>query len=183
MNCPVSVNYGLSERTNIAFSRVSDDGNSLVYDIDPIYGQTERNQVGQNQHELLGTSYWNHTMPLIRYCTQDLAEVSGNTITHLDGRVQEVLIGRMGEEVPGFSIKIDPYTWEYIDTYQVVQSKKGELLIQIVPKKTLPHGFMQRLASSQEARLGDMFTIEFVVVKQVSKSARAKQQLIISTLR
>jgi phenylacetate-CoA ligase len=180
LNCPVSVNYGLSERTNLAFSRPTEAG--FVYELDPLYGVSETCVDEHGLTELVGTSYWNRAMPLIRYRTQDLVRLEGNTILEMEGRVQEVLVGRNGERLPGFSIKIDEYTWEHVDAYQVAQYEPGRLVIRIISRHTLPTGFGERLLESQRLRLGDMFELRLEEVPELERSQKGKQRLIVSHL-
>jgi phenylacetate-CoA ligase len=181
LGCPVSLNYGLSERSNLAFSRETSAG--LVYDLDPLYAVSETCQDEEGATELVGTMYWNRAMPLIRYRTQDLVRLDGNVIVELQGRVQEVLVGRGGERIPGFSIKIDEYTWEHVDAYQVVQTERGHLLLKVVPRAdALPESFAERLLASQRSRLGDIFEITLEETRAMDRTPRGKQRLIVSHL-
>jgi len=67
----ISVNYGLSERTNLAIAHFTSDVDDLAFKLDDVYGVSENRQDDEGYSEIVGTSYWNRTMPLIRYCTQD----------------------------------------------------------------------------------------------------------------
>ena len=85
------------------------------YHVDPHYGFTELLMGGQEVEvgeigEMVGTSFWNTTTPFIRYRTKDFAKKGSNgcescglkykLLDSIDGRLQDVLIGREGRYVP-----------------------------------------------------------------------------------
>ncbi|EEF22822.1 conserved hypothetical protein, partial [Ricinus communis] len=130
-DCPVSLNYGLSERTNLAFATCTGT-ESPAYRFQPLYGWSENRWDG-TRAEIVGTSLWNDVMPLIRYRTGDYGVIdAGGHCAAIDGRAQEFLIDRAGNRIPGLSIVIDEATWDFVRLYQVRQRRPGEIVLAVV---------------------------------------------------
>ena len=86
------------------------------YRLNPLYGYFE-NRCVEGQFEIVGTSFWNDVMPLIRYCTKDFGFIGKNgELEKIDGRAQEFLIDKLGSRIPGLSIVIDEPTWNFVNT-------------------------------------------------------------------
>jgi len=104
---PVSINYGLTERTNIAFANYV-EGQPLSYRFNELYGLTELVPKNIGSSEIVGTSLWNDVFPLIRYRTADhIGAAMTDGGFEIVGRNQEFLVTRFGSRVPGLSIVID----------------------------------------------------------------------------
>jgi phenylacetate-CoA ligase len=132
--CPISISYGLTERTNLAFAdcRRAQIGE---YRFEPLYGITE-NRWDKGHAEIVGTSCWNDVMPLIRYRTDDFGVIDGSgTCAAIDGRGNEFLVDRSGNPVPGLLITIDAATWEDVRLCQVCQSKPGAITLLVVARR------------------------------------------------
>jgi phenylacetate-CoA ligase len=130
---PVSISYGLTERTNLAFA--SHDGTTASqYQFQALYGWNE-NRVRLGRHEIVGTSLWNETMPLIRYCTGDYAVVdSHGRCGGIEGRLQEFVLDRHGNRLPGLMIALDACTWHFIKACQLYQRECGKVTLRVVPR-------------------------------------------------
>ena len=177
--CPVSLNYGLSERTNLAFADCADDG-AGVYRFQPLYGWSENRSDG----EIVGTSLWNDVMPLIRYRTGDYGIIDAHgRCAAIDGRSQEFLVDRSGRRIPGLAIVIDEATWDFVRLYQVRQRRPGEITLAIVPR----HGSLsadQRafVLDAQRRRWGGFFDIALQVESDIPLGANGKRKLVVSGL-
>lgn len=131
---PVSINYGMTERTNIAFRELR-DGRFSPYKLESLYGFSE-NRLQNGLFEIVGTSVWNDVMPLVRYRTADYGHIASNgMIRQLDGRGQDYLVDRNGHRIAGQMIRIDDRSWRFLRTYQVRQSRPGECKILVVPRE------------------------------------------------
>jgi phenylacetate-CoA ligase len=180
--CPISLNYGLSERTNLAFA--SHDGTGLSdYVFQPLYGWTE-NRMDEDRLEIVGTSLWNDVMPLIRYRTGDYGSVDARGhCPAIDGRGHEFLVDRSGRRIPGLAIVIDEATWDFVRLYQVRQRHAGEITLAVVPR----HGSLssdQRafLLDAQRRRWGGFFDISLQVEHDIPLAPNGKRKLVISAL-
>jgi phenylacetate-CoA ligase len=177
-DCPISVNYGLTERTNIAFANYR-DGVSSPYKFESLYGFSE-NRGPDN--EIVGTSLWNDVMPLIRYCTKDFGLINKNgDCESLNGRDQEFLVDRFGNRIPGLSIVIDEVTWDFIQFYQIQQKRAGHIVIAVVPRNgvlTLENA--KFVLDAQIKRWGSFFDISLEEVIDIPLSANGKRRLVVS---
>ncbi|NCT83623.1 MAG: hypothetical protein GXC94_10790 [Comamonadaceae bacterium] len=177
---PIIVNYGLTERTNIAFARY-EPGQPLRYRFDALYGISE-NRDWQGQPEIVGTSLWNDVMPLIRYATRDFGRIDAQGVCErLEGRAQEFLVDRQGAKLPGLAIVIDELTWDFVRLYQVQQERPGAIRIAVVPREA-PLSEAQRafVLDAQLRRWGSFFDVELVEVDDIPPAPNGKRQLVVS---
>ena len=93
--------------------------NTLTYELNPIYGHSENYSTDISDYEIVGTSYWNKVMPLVRYCTKDYGKIENNTIAMLEGRSQEFLVTKNDDRLPGMSVSIDKFIDKIIPTFDV----------------------------------------------------------------
>ena len=185
--CPVSLNYGLSERTNLAFADYDGDGAGEAvlgdYRFEPLYGWSENRADGERL-EIVGTSLWNDLMPLIRYRTGDYGRIdAAGGCAGIDGRGQEFLVDRAGRRIPGLAIVIDEATWDFVRLYQVRQRRPGEITLAVVPR----HGGLtadQRafVLDAQLRRWGGFFDIALQVESDIPLAPNGKRKLVVSAL-
>lgn len=178
--CPVSVNYGLCERTNLAFASHS-GGTLSPYRFEPLYGWSE-NHMADGRAEIVGTSLWNDVMPLIRYRTGDYGVIDADGYcANLDGRGHEFLVDRYGNRIPGLAIVIDEATWDFVRLYQVRQYRPGAVALAVVGR----HG---RLSTSQKSflleaqlrRWGGFFDISLEEESDIPLAPNGKRKLVVS---
>ncbi|MFC4930487.1 AMP-binding protein [Massilia sp. GCM10023247] len=132
-DAPVSISYGLTERTNLAFA-VHDEAGASPYQFQALYGWTE-NRLSHGCHEIVGTSLWNEVMPLIRYCTGDYALIGPDgRCDDIDGRLQEFVLDRHGNRLPGLTIALDACAWHFIKACQLYQRERGKVTLRVVPR-------------------------------------------------
>ncbi len=179
---PVSLNYGLSERTNLAFLNVDECGTS-DYMFQQLYGWNENRMDGERA-EIVGTSLWNDVMPLIRYRTGDYGRIDADgRCPVIDGRGHEFLVDRAGKRIPGLAIVIDEVTWDFVRLYQVRQARAGEITLAVVPR----HGSLnpeQRafVLDAQLRRWGGFFDISLQEENDIPLAANGKRKLVVSSL-
>lgn len=134
--------YGHSERAVIAFDNIKDEN----YTLDLLYGYTEiidednKNIIleSHKEGEIVTTSFWNKSMPFIRYKTGDNAVSSGeyDSLKKISGRKSEYFIDKNSNRVL-FTWADEPF-WsckEKVDTYQYVQNEIGKCQLKIVKSK------------------------------------------------
>ena len=177
--CPVSVNYGLCERTNLAFAGF-ERGEGTPYAFQPLYGWTE-NRMDAGRAEIIGTSLWNDVMPLIRYRTGDYGLVGADgSCPAIDGRGHEFLVDRYGNRIPGLAIVIDEATWDFVRLYQVRQPQAGVISLAVVGR----HGALTRtqknfLLDAQLRRWGGFFDISLEEETDIPLAANGKRRLVV----
>ena len=169
---PVVILYGLGERTNLAWGSLRDG--EITYEFERAYGYSENFRHDNGAHEIVGTSYWNDVMPLIRYRTQDYGEIRDGVMRNLEGREQEFLVTRSGARIPGFSIVIDQFTWDYVEVFQVVQKEKGRVEFRIKPRPQYHEGIGDAILASHQAKWGDFFDLSLVLTDHIERTPSGK---------
>lgn len=136
--------YGHSEACIFAFSKE----NSREYMCSPFYGLTEvLNKEGKQVKmgsvgEIVVTGFYNYAMPFIRYRTGDMAVYGGTKdgvviLKELWGRTQDYVYGANEEKVPLTGLVFGQHykAFRNIKKWQIIQFKKGSVLIKVVPDK------------------------------------------------
>jgi phenylacetate-CoA ligase len=177
---PVLINYGLSERSNFAWSNYHNG--ELTYRLVPVYGWSENRYDPNGYPEIVGTTYWNDIMPFIRYRTQDYGLIENGTIRKIEGRAQSFLITRDGRKVPGTPIDIDKQYWEHVDSLHIVQNELGQLEFHIVPRSKFSSDIENKILMSSRKKWGDLFDINTVLTESKFQTASGKQMMIVSKL-
>ncbi|UMR28361.1 hypothetical protein MJ904_14380 [Massilia sp. MB5] len=179
--CPISISYGQSERTNLAFASYH-GGVFQPYRFEPLYAVTENRLQGETA-EIVGTSLWNDVMPLIRYCTNDFGLVRADGVCEkLEGRDQEFLIDRFGNRIPGLSIVIDEVTWDFVRLYQVRQQQAGAIRLAVVGKHGALSGEQREFVlGAQLKRWGSFFDIDLEEVADIPLAPNGKRKLVDTT--
>jgi phenylacetate-CoA ligase len=111
--------------------------------------KTDESKNINNVYNIISTSLWNFSMPLIRYDSEDLAQLDGSKcscgrnlplITRIIGRDADIIEGTNGVRVsPSSAVhfwkyKIAPYL-EDVKYAQIVQDSKEYLKIKLIAKK------------------------------------------------
>ncbi|MDD3945363.1 MAG: hypothetical protein PHS38_11695 [Bacteroidales bacterium] len=136
-NCSVISFYGHSERLIIAPTLGEF---AQVYEIDPYYGFFELvHKNGENitkeniRGEIIGTSFDNFAMPLIRYKTEDSCSYKLYTyngkkqINSIEGRwTRDFIWGKNEEKLSLTAINFHSSIFDNINSYQFIQDKKGQ---------------------------------------------------------
>lgn len=176
----ISVNYGLTERTNIAFAKYQ-NGKLGPYIFQDLYGISE-NRTVNGREEIVGTSLWNDVMPLIRYCTNDFGAIDDQSYCWtIEGRNQEYLIDRFGNRIPGLSIVIDEVTWDFVRFYQVRQTEAGRISIAVVPRSgPLTEAQASFILGAQLKRWGSFFDISLEQVADIPLTSGGKRRLVVT---
>jgi phenylacetate-CoA ligase len=182
-DAPISDLYGLTERTNMAFLRESESGEDFYYRLVDTYGYSENYRDEHGNDEIVGTSYWNFAMPLIRYRTQDLGSIDENgIIRRLQGRAQDFIIDKKGRRIPALSVNIQKYTWDYVNIYQLVQDKAGDLIVRFVPKPNFTEAIKESILDYLRRDYEEFFDVHLEVVKDIARTESGKRRFMISNL-
>ena len=177
----VSISYGLTERTNLAFA-LHADGHTSPYRFEPLYGRTET-PARDERSEIVGTSLWNEVMPLIRYRTADCAAIdAAGQCTAIEGRLQEYVLDRHGNRLPGLMIALDACTWNFIKSCQLYQREPGKVLLRIVPRRPLSHADRSALLASPRRYWGCAMEFDVVEVPAIPAAPGGKQRFVVNEL-
>ena len=187
--CPVYPFYGQSER--VAWAGECDEKN--IFHTFPGYSFCEiltadsipvkSGECG----EITGTGFWNYSMPLIRYATDDTArlleESSGKyyhtiTLDQLHGRRKSGVYGKDNVWISSASLELYDSIFEYITAYQYYQREPGKLEILIVPNCNWQSNMADKLLASHRELLGDAMDMKVILTDDIPCTSGGKRLLI-----
>lgn len=173
--------YGTAEATGGAFE--CECGN---LHIDEEYAAMELCSIGNNQFKILGTSFSNYAMPLIRYDTNDIVTVNqepcqcgrkSRTIKNIDGRDEDYITLKNGTKIG----RIDHIFKDIVGIReaQIRQYVEGEIEILIVKNKYYSTSQQRLLEQNINKYLGQ---IDFIIkyVDTIRKTKSGKLRFVIS---
>ena len=180
----IIASYGLSERSVLAFTELDEKKqDKIYYKLNNIYGYTENLIDEFGNPEIIGTSYWNTVMPLIRYRTQDFGEIENGVIKRLDGRAQEYLITKSNHKISGLIIDIENILdWRFVESCQVIQNEIGKLVIRIVPKPDFNDGVKNIILEQLENKWNHLFDFSIEIVNKISRANSGKFRMYINNI-
>ena len=177
----VSISYGLTERTNLAFA-LHAHGHTSPYRFEPLYGHTET-LTHDGRDEIVGTSLWNEVMPLIRYRTADCATIdAAGQCTAIEGRLQEYVLDRHGNRLPGLMIALDACTWDFIKSCQLYQREPGKVLLRVVPRRPLSQADFSALLAKPRRYWGMAMEFDCIEVPEIPPAPGGKRRFVVNEL-
>lgn len=137
---PSQAFYGHTERCVMAYEK---KGLKNVYHPFQTYGFTEVQKRDDGHYDLIGTSYFNHASPLIRYNTNDIVDnpcfVDGilESFEIIEGRSGQFVKDKNGRDISltGLLMGRHHQLFDYCDHIQITQKEQGKAIILYVPKE------------------------------------------------
>lgn len=187
--CRVSSFYGHSERLVFAPS----DGSLESFTPDLNYGYfelidqngrviKENNVIG----EIVGTSYDNDAMPLIRYKTGDFTsyiDFQTKTFGPITGKWgQMFLVGRNNEEISLTSLNLHSKELDDILKLQFVQKEKGKVTVYLILRKNDKKNDLKLIEKLLTDRVGSIILFKAVKCEKLEVNSRGKAPLIINSI-
>jgi len=180
--------YGHSERVVLAGQgRTS---NHLYFW--PTYGYAELGEPNEEGLcEVIGTSFHNLAMPLIRYRTGDYvrlparldAELPGLEVEAVVGRDYEFLVSRTGRRISLTAINMHDGIFDGLLAVQFRQERRGEVEFRFQPGAQWSRQRVDAIRSGLLKKLGDDFTIRLLEVDGVEKTQTGKHKWLITSLK
>ncbi|MDZ4406201.1 hypothetical protein [Prosthecobacter sp.] len=174
--------YGHSERVVLAAQgRTS---NHLHFW--PTYGFVEFGEANADGHrEIIGTSFHNHVMPLIRYRTGDLAKMTNDeggmtsaVVSEVVGRDYEFLISATGRRISLTAINMHDNIFDGLLAVQFFQERPGEVECRFQPGPQWQSSRAEAMRAGLLKKLGDDFTLTLREVQEVEKTSAGKHKWI-----
>jgi phenylacetate-CoA ligase len=138
--------------------------------------------------ELVGTSFHNYAMPLIRYRTQDYGIIGKNNcdcgrkyqiLEDVEGRLQEFIVTKDNRLISicvmgaaHFDIS------ESVHDSQYYQDKPGQIIFRVVPRKDYGSEDRKKIMDTLEEKARGSFTVEIQEVDRIKKSSTGKHIMI-----
>lgn len=188
--CRVYSWYGHSERVVLA----GEGRQSRSYYFWPTYGYVEFGPPdATGLREVIGTSFHNRVMPLIRYRTGDYVRVHDPerdgpreypwaAVSAVEGRVQEFLVTAAGCRVALTSMMIHTHDFDGLYAIQFVQDRPGRAVVRYVPGPRFRDEQLVAIERVMHLKLGQDFDLTMRAVAEVEKTPRGKGRWLISSL-
>lgn len=189
-NCKVASFYGHSERLIFAPNL-----NGLLndYTLDNCYGFTElldkkRSTINKNniEGEIIGTSFDNYMMPLIRYSTNDFTsykDINKSKINLIKGRwEQEYLIGIGDTKISLAAINLHSDVFKNIAKYQYYQTEIGISQINCIVNNDFSKEDIYILEKELNKKTKNVLKFKVNIVNELELSSRGKFKQLISNL-
>ena len=187
-SCKVMSFYGHSERLIIAPSY----GVTTNYRVDQRYGFFEL--IGKDgeaittntvEGEMVGTSFDNYAMPLIRYRTGDytsFVDIDNQVVSGVAGRWgQDVLLGLNHEEVTLTALNIHSDVFSNVTNYQFFQKHKGKVTIRVLPGVGFSPECEQAILKAHQVKVNGVITFSIEKVDRLKTSVRGKYLRVVNS--
>lgn len=188
--------YGQSERVSLAFARSADSFHFV-----PAYGRVELvlspddpvDELGRAVR-IIGTSYWNGAMSLVRYDTGDRAIVPAHAdddmleaislgllpFPGIAGRIEEYVLSPAGTRICALSTL--PRELPGLLQIQIVQEALDALTIRVRAQPGFGEEGRGRLLANARLRIPPQMRIDLVEVDEVERTPQGKAPLVIRRL-
>ena len=184
-NCKVSAFFGHSER--LIFAPL-DDISHDNYQVNKYYGLTElidkskETIITENTNgELIGTSFDNYAMPLIRYKTGDYTSYKNynkQLLNLIEGRWDnEYISGKNGLQLTLTALNMHSDIFKNCINFQFLQKREAEAELLIVPKKEFNEQDKDNILNALNKKAGHAikFTIKTVPSLVLTKRGKTKK--------
>ena len=186
-NCRVYRWYGHSERVALA----GEGKDSEHFHFWPSYGYVEFGDPDPDGfQEVIGTSFHNHVMPLIRYRTGDYVKLTDDgagefpwpTAVEVAGREQEFLVSKSGRRISLTAFNMHSDVFDDLYAVQFFQEEPGIAELRYVPGPGFKDSRLDAIRTAVQVKLGDDFQFEMRRVADTEKTSRGKHKWLVSNL-
>lgn len=188
--CRVYRWYGHSERVVLA----GEGRKSELFYFWPTYGFVEFGTPNEDGLcEVIGTSFHNLAMPLIRYRTGDYVRLANPrtdgelefpwpAASAIDGREQEFLVSASGRRISLTAFNMHDTIFDDLYAVQFYQEERGKTEFRFVPGPNFSRTRLPDIEAGIRLKLGDDFTVMLREVAETEKTSRGKHRWIVSKL-
>ncbi len=180
--------YGHSERVVLAGQGRSSDHLHFW----PTYGHVEFGEPDvDGNREIVGTSFHNHVMPLIRYRTGDYARMpvaTGNefpwpAVEAVVGRDYEFLVSATGRRISLTAINMHDRIFDGLLAVQFHQEKQGAVECRFQAGPQWPRDREEAMRAGLLKKLGNDFTLALRQVAEVEKTSAGKHKWLVTRIK
>ncbi|MBI1176042.1 hypothetical protein GC207_01235 [bacterium] len=188
--CRVYRWYGHSERVILA----GEGKESEIFYFWPTYGYVEFGSPNSDGLcEVIGTSFHNVAMPLIRYRTGDFVRLAdpkhdGNlefpwlAASAVDGREQEFLVSGKGRRISLTAFNMHDSIFNDLYAVQFYQEESGKVEFRYVPGPAFSRTRLPQIEIGIRRKLGDDMNVRLKEVKETERTSRGKHRWVVSRL-
>jgi phenylacetate-CoA ligase len=180
--------YGHSERAVLA----AEGRRSELYYFWPQYGYAEFGPPdAEGYREVIGTSFHNLAMPLIRYRTGDYVRLAESepesglefpwpAALEVSGREQEYLVSATGRRISLTAFNMHDAIFDGLYAVQFFQPEPGVAEFRYVPGPDFHASRIEAIERGVRRKLGEDFRLAFRAVEETEKTARGKHRWLVS---
>jgi phenylacetate-CoA ligase len=195
LECDLADYYGQAERVTFAYAL-----EPRTYRFLPSYGYVELRPYTSDQiadaghgglYEIIGTTFWNDLMPLVRYRTGDLVRLPDHwgareieevrlglrSFSGVLGREQEILVCPKGVRLTG--IDHIPRDVSHILRIQVIQETLDKVRILVLPAPGYSERDAAQLMQNARAKVPDSMQLHIETSEWLERTPRGKTPLVI----
>jgi phenylacetate-coenzyme A ligase PaaK-like adenylate-forming protein len=188
--CRVFRWYGHSERVVLA----AEGRRSALFYFWPTYGLVEFGPPdSEGLREVIGTSFHNLVMPLIRYRTGDYVRLADPhcdgelefpwpAVSEIAGREQEFLLSATGRKISLTAFNMHDGIFDDLYAVQLFQAEPGRAEFRYVCGPRFQPSRLPQIEAAIRRKLGDDFQLELRAVSEVEKTARGKHRWLVSQI-
>ena len=185
--CRVYRWYGHAERVVLA----GEGRRSELFYFFPQYGFVEFGPPdAEGLREVIGTSFHNFAMPLVRYRTGDYVKLDENedhefrwpAAAEIAGREQEFLVSGNGRKISLTAFNMHDAIFNDLYAVQFYQDAPGRADFRFVAGPSFQAARLPEIQAGIQRKLGDDFRIELKAVAEVEKTTRGKHRWLVSGL-
>ncbi|HVY71402.1 MAG TPA: hypothetical protein VHH73_15825 [Verrucomicrobiae bacterium] len=188
--CRVYRWYGHSERVVLA----AEGRHSDLFYFWPVYGLVEFGPPDEEGlREVIGTSFHNHVMPLIRYRTGDYVRLADPkrdgdlefpwpAAVEIAGREQEFLVSATGRRISLTAFNMHDAIFDNLYAVQFHQEEPGVAEFRYVPGPGFQRSRLETIEAGIRRKLGDDFRVTLREVRETEKTARGKHRWLVSKI-
>lgn len=177
---PVMHWYGHSERVVLAAQRKG----STHFHFWPTYGFVEFGEPdAEGNREIIGTSFHNHVMPLVRYRTGDLAKITKGAVSEVVGRDYEFLVSSTGRRISLTAINMHDSLFDGLLAVQFHQHQPGVAECLLLPGPSWSPDRESAIHSGLMEKLGDDFTLTLRVTDRMEQTSAGKHRWLVTVLK
>jgi phenylacetate-CoA ligase len=195
MGCRLADYYGQAERIAFASANAAgqyrfEHGYSRVEFI-PYDGQHVPSSTSHRLYEIVGTSFWNNLLPIVRYRTGDLVRLPSEwgereleelslglrTFAGVLGRQQELLVCPHAVRITG--IGCIPNEVRNVLRFQVVQEDLDQACIYVLPSSQFSEADAELLLANARTRIPPHVSVRVEIATRLERTPRGKTPLIV----
>ena len=195
LGCRLADYYGQAERIAFASANAPGEyrfqhGYSHVEFI-PYDGQNMPRDCQYRLYEIVGTSFWNSLLPIVRYRTGDLVRLPASwgereleelslglrTFAGVLGRQQELMVCPQAVRITG--IGCVPRDVRNVIRFQIVQEDIGDARILVLPTEDFSTDDAELLLANARARIPPEVNVSVEIATRLERTPRGKTPLIV----
>jgi phenylacetate-CoA ligase len=190
-HCPVYMDYGSSECMRMGFECRYQNGYHMdIYN--HFFEYIKDNNYAKNNEigDIVVTNLNNYIFPFIRYRVGDAVLVSDQScqckinfpmVKKIYGRITDPIKTPTGKDLSSgvFFVEFE-YLYDYVNQFRVIQTKKDELLVKIVPNEKMNEEQRRKIEKLIYGLTDESMNVHVQLVPEITTLKSGKKRTVIS---